>query len=189
MRASAAAAGGPAAVGLHHDARETSAPLLLLGAILSVAALIQLVGPDSLFGGVGDLLTATCLTLGFAVLWVAFRTRAARQGRVAARGFGTAATVGLAVNLVGSVAVIYAGPYLVFGVGLLIAAWRLPNRYLAGCALGVGALGVFEGFFGFTNRLPFSLWASWEHTAIYLVLGAATIGAGVAARIREDRAG
>jgi hypothetical protein len=113
-----------------------------------------------------------------------FRVRAAEEGRAPAHGFGAAAVVGLALTVVAP----FAGPFVVFVVGLLTAAWGLRNRYLAGCAVGIGALGVFEGFFGFTNRLPASLWAPWEHTAIYVVLGAATIGAGVAARLREDQA-
>jgi hypothetical protein len=42
--------------------------------------------------------------------------------------------------------------------------------------------GVFEGFFGTTNRLPSSMWAGWEHPAIYLLLALLTILAGLIAR-------
>jgi hypothetical protein len=46
---------------------------------------------------------------------------------------------------------------------------------------------VFEGFFGITNRLPLSLWAVWEHPAIFLILALMTVLAGIAAWLRENR--
>lgn len=48
-----------------------------------------------------------------------------------------------------------------------------------------GGVGVFEGFFGITNRLPPALWADWEHPAICLVLGLLTVLAGIISRMRE----
>ena len=48
---------------------------------------------------------------------------------------------------------------------------------------------MFEGFFGITNRLPMSVWADWEHPAIFLALGVLTVAAGIAMRAREIEAG
>jgi hypothetical protein len=52
----------------------------------------------------------------------------------------------------------------------------------------IGGTGVFEGFFGITNRLPLSLWATWEHPAIYLILALMTVLAGIVAWLWENRA-
>jgi hypothetical protein len=43
-------------------------------------------------------------------------------------------------------------------------------------------------FFGSTNRLPLSVWAAWEHPAIYLLLAVLTVLAGMATWLRENRA-
>lgn len=173
-------------VPVYHDPRETSAPLLLLGAVLVVgpfAVLSWLPGA----GAFADLCTVAALLLAFAVLWLAFRRRAARLGMRIASGFGAAAVIALAMLLTLGITVMYAGPFLLFGVGLLIAGWRLANRFLVVWALAIGGVGVFEGFFGITNRLPASAWAPWEHEAIYLVLGTATVLAGMVQWRREDR--
>jgi hypothetical protein len=52
----------------------------------------------------------------------------------------------------------------------------------------IGGTGVFEGFFGITNRLSSSVWREWEHPAIYLVLALLTVLAGLIARRQENRA-
>ena len=82
---------------------------------------------------------------------------------------------------------IFAGPFVIFGLGLIVAG-EVGNRFLARWALVIGALGVFEGFFGITNRLPYSLWSPWEHSAIYLAAGVLTLLAGILVRVREDHA-
>jgi uncharacterized membrane protein len=89
---------------------------------------------------------------------------------------------------IGAIAVLFAGPFLVFGLGLLIAGIWQRNRFLTVWAVLVGGIGVFEGFFGITNRLPTSVARPWDHSAIYLALALATVVAGLAARLREDRA-
>ena len=63
------------------------------------------------------------------------------------------------------------GPFILFGAGLLMVASWQRNALLAWWAVLAGGLGVFEGFFGITNRLPASVWRTWEHPAIYLALG------------------
>ena len=52
---------------------------------------------------------------------------------------------------------------------------------------GVGRRG---NVFGVTNRLPLSLWAAWEHPAVFLILALMTVLAGIAAwlpSLRENR--
>jgi hypothetical protein len=91
------------------------------------------------------------------------------------------------LRAIGLALLVYTGPFLVFGTGLLVvAAWQ-RNPVLAWWAVLVGGLGVFEGFFGITNRLPFSLWRSWERPAIFVALGILTVLAGLAAWLRENR--
>jgi hypothetical protein len=87
------------------------------------------------------------------------------------------------------VALFAAGPFALLGTGLLIAGVRLRNRFLTIWAAAIGAVGVFEGFFGITNRLPMSVWADWEHPAIFLALGVLTVAAGIVMRAREIEAG
>lgn len=137
-----------------------------------------------------DGLAAVLMVAAFGVIWLLFRFRAARAGVGRGAGFGVAAVLGLflLLSLVGMVAVIIAGPYVIFGAGLLVGgAWQ-RNRFLIGWAVAVGGIGVFEGFFGITNRLPASLWAAWEHPAIYLGLATATVLAGTVTWLRENRA-
>jgi len=174
---------------VRRDLRATSLPLLLLGAATAAGTVLQLVAPDSgwpLPGG--DWLTAVLITVAFAVMWLVFRRRALRGGVGRPAGFGAAAVLGLCFTVsVGLIAMIFAGPFVVFGAGLLVAGIWQRNRFLAGWAVLIGGTGVFEGFFGITNRLPASVWRDWEHPAIYLVLAMLTVLAGLIARSRENR--
>lgn len=193
MSGSAFAAGEPgipaAGAAVYHDRHETSLPLLLLGAVISACFVVELATPYSP-GLFEDLPTAAGLTIGFAVLWLTFRRRADRAGLRRPAGFGFAAIIGVAFCFTPLVVgLFYAGPFLVFGTGLLAAGMGLRNRFLAIWAAAIGAIGVFEGFFRITNRLPLSLWAAWEHTAILLALGILTVVAGLVMRVRENQAG
>jgi hypothetical protein len=172
---------------IYRDRHETSLPLLLLGVVVTASAAIQLAGGlDGLFA---DWTAAVALTIVFAGLWLTFRRRATVRGMTCPPGFGIAAIIGLVAVLPPFfVTVVYAGPFLVFGLGLATAGIKVRNRLLAGWGLAVGGIGVFEGFFGITNRLSISMWASWEHSAIYLLLGILTVIAGIVIRIRETRA-
>jgi hypothetical protein len=156
----------------------------VLGAASAIGAAIQLALDGSAIFLGGDWLTAALLAIAFAALWLSFTRRAAARGMRRPAGFGIAAIIGLAAFL-SPVFVVYAGPFISFGVGLAVAGLKLRNRVLTYWALGVGSIGVFEGFFGITNRLPGALWAAWEHPAIYLMLGAATFLAGVVIHRRE----
>jgi hypothetical protein len=179
------AANGP----WYRDRHETSLPLLLLGGVVTVLMAVQTVwsGPGSSL--ISDWPTAVALTVGFAVLWLTFRRRADRAGMRRPPGYGIAAIISLAVVFTPLVLVlIYAGPFVVLGSGLLVAGVMLRNRFLTIWAAVVGAIGVFEGFFGITNRLPTSVWAGWEHPAIYLALGLLTLAAGIVIHMRENRA-
>jgi hypothetical protein len=180
---------------VRRDLRATSFPLLLLGAATVAGELPQvgserwnvggLVGLVGLLGG--DWFTGALLTAAFAVLWWVYRRRARRGGVGRPAGFGAATALGLILITIGLVLLVYMGPFIVFGAGLLmVAAWQ-RNAMLAWWAVLVGGLGVFEGFFGITNRLPVSVWRDWEHPAIYLALGVLTVMAGLAARLRENR--
>ncbi|MGO8959990.1 MAG: hypothetical protein ACLQFR_21860 [Streptosporangiaceae bacterium] len=57
----------------------------------------------------------------------------------------------------------YGGPFIVFGLGLAAAGTKLPNHLLTRWGLAISGIGVFEGFFGITNRPPDSVWADWDH--------------------------
>jgi hypothetical protein len=170
---------------VRRDRRATSLPLLLLGGAATVG-----IAPQLFTGSAGDLLAGLMMTLAFAAIWVVFRLRAARAGVGRGTGFGAASMLGLflLLTIVGLVALTYAGPFLIFGLGLLMAAVWQRNAFLAVWALVIGGTGVFEGFFGITNRLPLSLWATWEHPAIYLILALMTVLAGIVAWLWENRA-
>ena len=174
---------------VRRDLRATSLPLLLLGTATVVGEIPQVVnqgGNAGVLGG-GDSFTGLLLTAAFAVLWWTYRRRALRDGVGRPAGFGAATVLGLILLSVGLVLLVYAGPFILFGAGLLMVASWQRNALLAWWAVLAGGLGVFEGFFGITNRMPFSLWRAWEHPAIYLALGILTVLAGLAARLRENR--
>lgn len=179
---------------VRRDLRATSFPLFLLGAAIVAGELPQVVnqrwdvgGPIGLIGG-GDWFTGLLLTAAFAVLWWRYRRRALRDGVGSPAGFGAATVLGLILTLsTGLLLLVFMGPFILFGTGLLMVASWQRNALLAWWAVLAGGLGVFEGFFGITNRLPASVWRTWEHPAIYLALGVLTILAGLAARLRENR--
>jgi hypothetical protein len=187
--AAAGESGFPAARALvYRDGHETSLPLLVLGAVVTVCVVAQIAWPDGNNIGAAWQL-GVALTIAFAALWLTFRRRAAGHALKSAPGFGLAAVIGAAIVATPlALVLVYAGPFVIFGLGLAAAGLRLGNRFLAGWAMVIGAVGVFEGFFGITNRIPYSLWSPWEHPAIYLALGVLTLLAGVIVRVREDRA-
>jgi hypothetical protein len=169
--------------------RATSLPLLLLGTATVVGELPQAVNQrwnTGLPGG-GDWFTGLLLTAAFAVLWWIYRRRALHEGVGRPAGFGAAAVLGLILLSIGLVLLLFMGPFILFGAGLLMVATWQRNALLASWAVLAGGLGVFEGFFGITNRLPVSVWRTWEHPAIYLALGILTVLAGLATRLRENR--
>jgi hypothetical protein len=177
---------------VRRDLRATSFPLFLLGGATVAGELPQVVsqgwdgGPG---GGIGgeDWSTGLLLTAAFAVLWWMYRRRARRDGVGRPAGFGAASVLGLILLSIGLVLLVYMGPFILFGLGLLMVASWQRNALLACWAVLAGGLGVFEGFFGITNRLPASVWRTWEHPAIYLALGILTVLAGLAARRLENR--
>lgn len=175
---------------VRRDLRATSAPLLLLGGATAVGVLPQLFGGAGwTAAGAGDWLTSLLVTAAFVVMWLFLRRRAVHPGVGRPTGFGAAAVLALFCTVsAGAVAMLFAGPFLVFGLGLLVAGIWQHNRFLAFWAVLIGGIGVFEGFFGITNRLPTSVARPWEHPAIYLALAFATMLAGLAARLREDHA-
>ena len=195
MNDSAAVPGGslansPATTRFYRDPHETSLSLLLTGSVVTASEAIQLAWPGGFERGpLWDWPTAFLLAGAFGALWMTFDRRATVHGLERPRGFGTAAIIALLASVPPLVLVLfYAGPFAVFGAGLIIAGVRCRNRALAGWGAVAGAVGVFEGFFGITNRLPGSLWAGWEHRAIYLGLGLLTLLAALVARSRELRA-
>jgi hypothetical protein len=174
---------------VRRDLRATSLPLLLLGTATVVAELPQVVSQDwdtSVLGG-GDWFTGALLTAAFAVLWWIYRRRAQRDGVGRPAGFGAATVLGVILLSIGLILLFFMGPFILFGAGLLMVASWQRNALLAWWAVLAGGLGVFEGFFGITNRLPVSVWRTWEHPAIYLALGILTVLAGLAARVRENQ--
>lgn len=181
---------------VRRDRRATSLPLLVLGGATAIGVAPQLSSGAQLSSGPGDPLAGLMMTLAFAAIWGAFRVRARRAGVGQGTGFGVASLLGLLLllTIVGLVALTYTGPFLIFGVGLLVAAVWQRNAFLAGWAIVIGGIGVFEGFFGITNRLPQSFWASDPsaasrlHPAIYLTLAVLTVLAGLVAWLRENHA-
>jgi len=174
---------------IYRDRNETSLPLLVLGSVIAISEALHLVwGGNAAQGFLPDWQTAAIITISFAALWLVYWRRAANCGMTRPPGFGLAALIGLAAMLPPFVVtLIYAGPFLPFGLGLAAAGLRLRNPKLTWWALIVGGIGVFEGFFGITNRLPTALWAPWEHPAIYLALGLLTVLGGIFFRARERR--
>jgi hypothetical protein len=177
---------------VRRDLRATSFPLLLLGTATVAGEIPQVAsegwsggGPLGVFGG--DWFTGLLLTAAFAVLWWTYRRRALRGGVGRPAGFGAATALGLILISIGLILLQFMGPFILFGPGLLMVASWQRNAVLAWWAVLAGGLGVFEGFFGITNRLPISVWRSWEHPAIYLALGVLTVLASLAARRRENR--
>ena len=181
--------GSTGAVGMSGNRRATSLPLLLLGAATAVG-----VAPPLLSETIDDLawwgLAWLTIPLAFAAIWVVFRSRPARAGVGRGAGSGVAPMLGLFLLLVivGLMTMWVTGPFLIFGVGLLVIARWLRSAFLAAWAVVVGGIGVFEGAYGITNRLPLSLWEPWEHPAIFLILALLTVLAGIAAWLRENRA-
>jgi hypothetical protein len=175
---------------IYRDPHETSLPLLVLGGVIASCEALQLVrGGNAALGFLPDWQTAAIITFSFAALWLLYWRRAANRGMTRPAGFGLAALIGLAAVLPPFVVtLIFAGPFLPFGLGLAAAGLRLRNLKLTWWALIVGGIGVFEGFFGITNRLPTALWAPWEHPAIYLALGLLSLLGGIFFRVRERRA-
>ena len=164
--------------------RATSLPLLLLGVATAVG-----VAP-LLPSGVGDGLAWLTIPLAFAAIWAVFRFTAARGEGGPRTVFGVAPVLGLFLLLVivSFVTMFLTGPFLIFAMGLLMTARWQRSVFLAVWAVAVGGIGVLEGFFGITNRLPLSLWAAWEHPVIYLLLALLTVLAGIATWLRENRA-
>jgi hypothetical protein len=175
-----------AAVGawVPRDRRAASLPLLLLGGATAAGVALQW----SL--GMGYGLAWLTIPLAFAAIRVVFRFRAARAGAGPGAFSGVVPMLGLFLLLaiVGFLTTFLAGPFWIFGVGLLVTARWQRSAFLAVLAVVIGGIGVLEGFFGITNRLPLSLWAEWEHPAIFLILGLLTVLAGIAAWVRENRA-
>jgi hypothetical protein len=179
---------------VYHDPHETSLTLMVLGGVITVSVALQLTWPSlgisgwAFLWGFG-LPTDPLLATAFAVLCLTFWRRAASGRMTRPRGFGIASVIALVASFPPVfVATFYAGPFLIFGVGLAVAGLKLRNFTLIWWALAVGGVGVFEGFFGITNRLPAAIWAGWEHLAIYLVLGAVTFLGGAIIGLRERRA-
>src|SRR5215469_2540482 len=172
------------------DLRSTSAPLLLLGSATAIGVLPQVfVDAGWSVGRLGEWFTGLLIAAAFSAMWLFLRRRALRRGVGRSTGFGAATVMALFLTLsLGVIATFLAGPFLVFGLGLLIAGLWQRNRFLVAWAILVGAIGIFEGFFGITNRLPPSMWRPWEHQAVYLALALATVLAGLVARWREGKA-
>lgn len=177
----------------YRDPHETSLALLVLGAVVVALMVVPIALPGLpgtagwLFAEPNGLGLTAVLTMTFGVLWLIFRSRAARHGLKYQRGFGIAAVIGAIMWLPPFFGVFFiAGPFALLGPVLFFAGVGLSNYFLAGWATVVGTLGIFEGFFGITNRLPASLWAGWEHPAIFLGLGILTIATGMVARRLES---
>lgn len=189
MSSSAAETNAPGVAGgtrFYRDPHETSLALTVLGAVLTAAAVAQATTADELGTG---WLASMALTLAFAALWLIFRRRAAAGLRHRA-GFGAAAIIGLIACITPFALVIaVGGPFRLFALGLLAAGLSMGNRFLTAWAVVVGGLGMLESFYGITNRLPLAIWATWEHSAIYLALSALTLAAGVYLRRRGEPPG
>ncbi len=166
------------------DRRATSLPLLVLGLATAVG-----VAP-LLPSGMDDGLAWLTVPLAFATIWMVFRFRPARVDGAPGTVSGVGQVLGLffLLIIVSFVTMMLTGPYLIFGIGLLVTARWLRSAFLAVWAVVIGGIGVLEGFFGITNRIPLSLWAAWEHPGIYLILALLTVIAGIAAWLRENRA-
>src|SRR5215469_16645884 len=138
------------------DLRSTSAPLLLLGSATAIGVLPQVfVDAGWSVGRLGEWFTGLLIAAAFSAMWLFLRRRALRRGVGRSTGFGAATVMAVFLTLsLGVIATFLMGPFLVFGLGLLIAGLWQRNRFLVAWAILVGAIGIFEGFFGITSRLP-----------------------------------
>ncbi len=85
-------------------------------------------GPAGSLPRRGDWLAGVLITGAFAVMWLVCRRRARRGGVGRPAGFGAAAGVGLCFTMsLGLIAMAFAGPFLVFGLGLLAADEELAS--------------------------------------------------------------
>lgn len=120
------------------DRRATSLPLLLLG-----GATVAGVAPE-MPSSVGVGLTWLTIPLALAAIWVLLRFRATRAG-VGRRsiGFGVVPALGLFLLLVivGFLTMFVTGPFLIFGVALLVTARWQRSAFLAVWAIVIGGIG------------------------------------------------
>lgn len=180
--------GGSRGVSTAEAWHTTSIALILVGGATAVGVLPGFTRAGWAAIGPGASLPGLLITLALAAVWQYQRIRAEAAGVARPAGFGTAALVAAAILVVGRIAVIYAGPFLIFAVGLLVAGWTQRNRFLVIWALVAGGIGVLEGFYGITNRLRTPLWQPWLHPAIYLAIALATVLAGILTWRREAHA-
>jgi hypothetical protein len=75
-------------------------------------------------------------------------------------------------------------PFFLFGAGLLNAGKRQGSVYLMRSATVIGGAGIL---FWIITRLWIPLGESWAHPAVFLLLGFATVAAGLAVRTGGSR--
>jgi hypothetical protein len=171
---------------VRRDLHATSLPLLLVGAAVGLVPSVVLI-----VGGfpwpVDDLLGSLLVISAFGALWLIYRRRALKDGVGSSGAPAAAAVLGVVLVVITSGMVMFlTGPFLLVGLGLLIVGLVQHRPFLTGWAIFVGGIGVFEGFFGITNRLPDGSWDEMWHEAIYVALAILTVLAGIVARLREN---
>ncbi len=189
MSGSVTEADGPrsdaAGVPVRVFARETSWPLLLLGAVVSVSVMPGLVWPsyDSqvmvisrVSGSLPDFVMAVGLTVAFAVLWLTLRRSVSRDEGRSAAGFAVGVVLGVVLVLSGLLYIV--GPFVLLGVGLCFGGYKLDDPVLILWAVAVGVAGFWAGTFGLGH---------WSAAASYLMLSLLTVLAGVIAYLWESR--
>ena len=127
--AAAGESGFPAASALvYRDRHETSLTLLVLGVVITASMVAQIAWPDGNIVGAAWQM-GVALTIAFAVS--GWPSAAAPPGAPlkAAPGFGLAAIIGIAhIATPVALVLIFAGPFVIFGLGLIMAGLRLGNR-------------------------------------------------------------
>jgi uncharacterized membrane protein HdeD (DUF308 family) len=125
----------------------------------------------------------------FVAVWLSRRhLRAGRGvGDTLPSATAAAAVAGLVFGPPLAILALISGPFLAFGVGLVIIGVAERTRPIWVWGLAAGVFGVIEGLYWITNRLPAGLWSPEAHDVILLVPAVLTVVAGAVAWRRENQ--
>ncbi|MFI7589135.1 hypothetical protein ACIB24_18890 [Spongisporangium articulatum] len=182
--------------------RAASVPLLVVGAGLTIAEgqdflADRVLAPSGPSEGLYDpgffgstpvqIVGWVVVPLAFTVLWWLRRRARRGQGMGVSRPAGAAAAGAVTFAVLPPLAIVLSigGPFLAAAPGLLLIGLAEKVRALTVWSLTVGLLGVLEGPYWLTNRLPEADYVWWYHHAIMLTLALLTVALGVVARLRE----
>jgi hypothetical protein len=177
------------------DRRATSLPLLTMGAITLVGALVV-----TAFRGASFLYWIASVPAGFGFLYLGQRRRARRTGvGEGAEPYGWLFLGSVLLFTVPFGALLLFFPLAAIAAGLLFVAWRQRNRYLAVCALVFGVVGTLQLSFATISNLLYDGadaiglyrdhygYFDWSEQLVVGLLAAFLLAAGLLALRLEER--